>query len=67
MPRLSFKKANARRHELIDKMLGGGLTPEERAEYEKVDRFCGEWIEKRYPLDWTPIRETKARLGLTDE
>ena len=51
MPRLSFKKANARRHELIDKKyrVGEELTEAEAAELERLQEFCGEWIDKRHP------------------
>jgi hypothetical protein len=58
-----FKPANKRRCELIDKdIFGGGLTPQERAEYEMVDKFCSEWMERKHPRDTTMLDEMKARL-----
>jgi DNA gyrase/topoisomerase IV subunit A len=64
VPRLSFKKANARRIDLIHKKHREGLTPEEQAEYERVAAFVGDWINKRHPIDDTHLREVLARLGL---
>jgi hypothetical protein len=59
----SFKQANERRLRLIDKKYGGGgLTPEEEAEYEMVDKFVDDWMERKHPRDTTMLDEMKARL-----
>jgi hypothetical protein len=56
---------NQRRGELIDKKVRDGLTPEEEAEFETLQRKTREAVDKLCPpppVDFAALRRLKAKL-----
>jgi hypothetical protein len=53
-----FDAKNQRRVELIHKKhLGGGLTVEEDVELETLQKWVGDYVNKRHPIDFSVIEE----------
>lgn len=59
-----FALKNARRSDLMDKRnLGGGLTPQELAEYRALRKECHAWLSAKYPA----VRKSEGKLGGEDD
>lgn len=53
-----FDAKNQHRAELIHKKhLGAGLSAEEDAELEKLQKWTGDYVDKRHPIDFSVIEE----------
>lgn len=60
MPRESFKAKNDRRLRLVFKKHEQGLSVEESAELEEMDREVGEYMARKYPRDRTILDDFSA-------
>ncbi len=68
-PSKRFSEKNRRRVELIHKdIYEGGLSVQEQAELDELERWTSEWVDKRHPIDFSVIedlvRKAKELKGL---
>jgi hypothetical protein len=63
-----FKATNDRRIDLINKqyLSGVGLTPEETAELEELQKKCGDEINRVHPLPFGKLEELEQTLQKLD-